>query len=552
VVVDIVGAELGMPAGRVPLSGGPVSQVRVGQFTPDVVRVVVELVQPVRVSLTPSPDGSALVVGIPARGAIGQTTAIAPGPSSSVRDRIAKVTGITLWGTASKPWVSISASGPVRYERRNIQPDWVVVDVSKAQLALASGKLPVGRGLVKQIHARQFASDIVRVVLELAQPAPIHVATSTDRAVIVVSFLAEARTRPGSTQAQGNDRAPALSTQQPVISAPPAVAAPFVASAPPVISAPPAAGPSASVEKPVASPPPAPTRLGPPGSGGYLLGPEDVLEITVWGHSDLTRVVPVRPDGQVAVPLAGTLPASGRSVESLTEDLTRAFTKYIVNPQVTVIVKEFRKVRVSVLGQVAHPGTFTLPPGARVLDAVSIASGVNDNAALNQVQLVRASGENRPLSLEGLLLQQDMRQNLVLEPGDTILIPEDTKNKFYVVGDVNHAGVFPLKGEVTVLEALAAAGGPVLHGTSTSDTVHIVRRVDPAQGPLMASAQRADVQPIANSKGVLVSMDLHKMMGGDLRQNEALRPGDVIVVPAPGIAALPTILSLIPFLFWLR
>jgi len=263
----------------------------------------------------------------------------------------------------------------------------------------------------------------------------------------------------------------------------------------------------------------------------------------VWGYPDLTQVVPVRPDGQISVPLAGTVPVAGRSIEELTQDLNRAFAKYIINPQVTVSVKEFRRIRVSVLGQVTRPGTYTLPPGARLLDAISVASGVTDKAAISEARLLRAPGQTQLLNLDVLLLQQDMKYNLIVESGDTIIIPEDTRSKFYVVGAVVNPGVYPLKGEMKVLDAVATAGGPTLYGRSTSGTVHIVRRVEPPGSPVTASLHGANVQPIANGNGILVTMDLHAMMRGDLRQNETVEPGDVIVVPAPPVAALPNILS---------
>ncbi len=557
VVVDILDAELGIAAGKVPVSGGAVSQIRVGQFAPDVVRVVVEMLRPMHVRLAPSPDGAALIVSIPARGTFGQTiTSTTAG--DNVQGEIAKITEIALWGTPSKPWVSITASGPVRYQLRKIEiePDWVVMDVSKAQLALVSGRPPAGRGLVKQIRVAQFAPDVVRVVLELTQRVPIRIATSLDRGAIVVSLAAGASIRAGSTPAQGGASVPPAPTQQAATSPPPAASPPPPTSAgPPVATSQSAAGPpSAPTAQSIAGPPPAstPQNAGRPTGDGYLLGSEDLLEITVWGYGDLTRVVPVRPDGQISVPLAGTVPAAGRSVERLTQDLTRAFAKYIINPQVTVSVREFRKIRISMLGQVARPGTYTLPPGARILDAISIASGVTDNAALPQARLVRASGETRTVSLDSLLLRQDMSQNLVVEPGDTLLIPEDTTNKYYVVGDVKNPGMYPIKGDVTVLQALAAAGGPVLHGTSTSRTAHIVRHVDPSQGPVTASVHRDGEQAIANGNGVMITKDLGKMYQGDLRQNETLRPGDVMVVPAPWIAGLPNILSFLGFLWWLH
>jgi polysaccharide export outer membrane protein len=556
VVVDVLGAELGIPAGTLPQSGGQISRVRVGQFAPDIVRVVVELTGSVRVRLRPSSDGTAILIGIPARGTVGGETTGTATRLGSGRGGIARVTGITLWGTPSKPWVSITASGPVRYQRRNSGPDRVVLDVFKAELALSPGKPPTGRGLVKRIRAGQLDQDTVRVVVELLQPVPVHLALSADRAAIVVSLAPTAKRHDGFTQTQGDvahqsepsqptaTGAEPTAQPQPAGSGSPAVTALAAASSPPEASR-----ASTSAAPSVVSLPAAPQNSARPAAGPYLLGPEDILEVTVWGYPDMTRVVTVRPDGQVAVPLAGTVPAAGRSVERLTQDVTRAYAKYIINPQVTVIVKEFRKIRISVLGQVTKPGAYTLPPGARVLDAISASSGVTDNAALTQVQLVRVSGDTQPLSLEGLLVQQDMHQNFVLEPGDTLIVPEDTKNKFYVLGDVNRPGIYPLKGDVTVLQALAIAGGPVIHGASTSTTAHIVRRVGPQQGPLTASVRAQDVQPIANGSGTLITMDLHKMYQGDLRQNQTLRPGDVMVVPAPGVAALPGILSIISTIF---
>ncbi len=541
VVVDVQGAELAIPAGTLPQRGGGVSKIRVGQYASDVVRVVVELAQPLHVRLALSSDGTALIIGVPSGGAGAQTTARS---GSQVGGGIAKVTGVVIWGTPSRPWVSITASGPVRYQLRTVEPDWVVVDVSKAQLALASGKPPVGRGLVKQIRMGQFAPEVVRVILELTRPVPVHVMASLDRAAIVVT-LAEARTHADFAQAQADDGVQLTSGQRSAVSAEPPTSVQSPPGSLPAPRHPPAPAAETIVSPPAAPPSPAAQSDGRSSAGNFLLGPEDVLEITVWGYPDLTRVVTVRPDGQVAVPLAGAVPAAGRSVERLNQDLTRAFAKYIINPQVTVIVKEFRKIRISVLGQVNKPGTYALPPGTHILDAISAASGVTDNAALPQAQLARSSGSTQPLNLDGLLVQQDMRENLVLESGDTLIIPEDTKNKFYVLGDVNRPGIYPLKGDVTVLQALAIAGGPVMHGTSTSTTAHIVRRVDPNQGPLTASARAQGVQLIANGNGALITMDLQKMYQGDLRQNQPLRPGDVMVVPAPGAAGLPTILGII-------
>ena len=114
-------------------------------------------------------------------------------PSAGVPGPVPSVTEITLWGAPSRPWVSITATGPVRYRLRNVEPDWVVVDLSRAQLALASGRPPTGRGLVRVVRAGQFAPDTVRVVLELTETVSFHVATSPDKTAIIVSLGAFGR-----------------------------------------------------------------------------------------------------------------------------------------------------------------------------------------------------------------------------------------------------------------------------------------------------------------------------------------------------------------------
>ena len=135
-----------------------------------------------------------------------QVAAAAVRSTGNVRGGVARVTEIALWGSSSKPWVSITASSPVSYRLRNVEPDWVVIDVSKAELALTSGKPPVGRGLVRLIRVGQFTPDTVRVVLELTQAVPIHVATSAGKNAIVVSLAVDAQ---GNSQtAPAPDRRP--------------------------------------------------------------------------------------------------------------------------------------------------------------------------------------------------------------------------------------------------------------------------------------------------------------------------------------------------------
>ncbi|MDR7542936.1 MAG: SLBB domain-containing protein [Armatimonadota bacterium] len=363
----------------------------------------------------------------------------------------------------------------------------------------------------------------------------------------------------------------------------------------------------------------------------YVLGPEDVLEISVWGYPDLTRVVAVLPDGRISVPLVGAVMAAGQTVEQLTRALVRGFARYIREPQVTVIVKEFRKVRASVLGQVAKPGTYALPPGARLLDLISAAGGLTEVASLGDAQLLRGrgpalvvdldrvlagdpeanveltggetlvvredlvnivnvagevvkpgryrlkgemrvldvlllagglterasvtaarlvrGGEAHDLALDALLLRQDMSHNVRLRPGDTILVPEETNNKVYVLGDVNSPGVFPLKGEVTLLQAVAMAGGPVQRGPATARTIHIVRRGAVERAVVAGAASGIRVEAIPGGRA-LISADLQNLLRNSATRDISVQPGDVIVVPQSGLTGLQVALNILAGLVW--
>jgi len=274
----------------------------------------------------------------------------------------------------------------------------------------------------------------------------------------------------------------------------------------------------------------------------YVLGPEDVIEVTVYGQADLTRTVTILPDGTISLPLVGIMTASGLTIEELTKQLADRYAVYIKNPQVAVMVKEFRRLHVSVIGQVTRPGTYDLKPGSTVLDALSAAGGLTDKASVTQARLIRAAGESEPLYLEDLLVRQDMQRNSVLQAGDTLLIPEELYSKFFVLGDVNNPGVFVLRGDITVLQALAMAGGPAQRGVSTVKTVHIVRR-NGAAPQLPAGYGRVEKLP---NNGTLITLDLQAVLQrGDLGRDMQVQPGDIIVVPQSGLTNVSSLVSIL-------
>lgn len=238
----------------------------------------------------------------------------------------------------------------------------------------------------------------------------------------------------------------------------------------------------------------------------YRLGPGDVLEVSVWGFPDLTRTVAVRPDGRISLPLVGEVDASGRTAEELRRELTRRFALYVRNPQVAVLVREFRRVRISVVGQVSRPGVFELLPPVRVLDALSSAGGLLEGADRRAARLLRADGTMLNLDLERAE-QGDPAHNPVLQTGDVLVVPEDVAGFVFVLGEVNKPGAFRLKGELRLLEALAMAGG--LTEKAAVEQAYVLR----------GRSQRLPV-------------DLGELLTrGEQRHNVVLQAGDLIFIP---------------------
>lgn len=163
----------------------------------------------------------------------------------------------------------------------------------------------------------------------------------------------------------------------------------------------------------------------------YILGPTDVVEVSVWRNPDLSVSVPVRPDGRISVPLVGDVQASGRAPEELAAAVETGLAEYLREPQVSVVVKgmsshEFSD-RVRVTGAVKAPQSVPFREGMTILDIVLGAGGANPFAALNSATLYRPfNGEvvAIPVHLDDILTGGDIETNYELQPGDILTIPE--------------------------------------------------------------------------------------------------------------------------------
>lgn len=159
---------------------------------------------------------------------------------------------------------------------------------------------------------------------------------------------------------------------------------------------------------------------------GYLLGPEDVLLISVWKDEQLTREVVVRPDGMVSFPLVGDVAAEGRTVEELRIDLAKRLIKYIPAVNVTVAVTKVLSYKVYVLGRVAKPGEYLVGHYTDVLQALSLAGGLTPFAAENDIKIVRrirGQQETFPFRYGDVRKGIDLEQNILLQRGDTVMVP---------------------------------------------------------------------------------------------------------------------------------
>jgi polysaccharide export outer membrane protein len=158
----------------------------------------------------------------------------------------------------------------------------------------------------------------------------------------------------------------------------------------------------------------------------YVIGSEDVLDINVWKEPDMTRTVPVRPDGKISLPLINDVQAAGSTPQQLASTVTEKLRKFLTEPQVTVIVTQINSQRVFVIGEVIRAGAFPLIPGMTVLQALSSAGGFTTFADVKKIHVVRlVNGKHieLPFNYREVLKGDNPGQNINMEPGDTVVVP---------------------------------------------------------------------------------------------------------------------------------
>ena len=220
----------------------------------------------------------------------------------------------------------------------------------------------------------------------------------------------------------------------------------------------------------------------------YLIGPQDVLTVTVYDHADLSGKFSVEADGTLTFPLIGRVKAAGLTLRILEETLRTQFADgYLKNPQVAVSIDEYKSQRVFVMGEVRGPGAYQLTGDMTVIEALAKAGGMTQTAA-EEILIVRpavgakGAGPVMPNDSESTVLKVNVRelqagalsQNLLLRDGDTLVVGRS--QAVYVFGQVRSPGASPIDRGTTVLQALSLAGGVTDRGST--GRIKVVRAQD--------------------------------------------------------------------------
>jgi polysaccharide biosynthesis/export protein len=158
----------------------------------------------------------------------------------------------------------------------------------------------------------------------------------------------------------------------------------------------------------------------------FIIGPADMLEIIVMKEPDLSKTIPVRPDGKILLPLVNEVQAAGKTPVQLQVDLEKAFSKFYEQVTVSVLVREINSYKFSITGKVKNPGTYKMSADTTMLEAISMAGGFVEFASTNNIKVFRKgleSSEPIRIKYSKIISGKDPSQNIIIKPGDSIIVP---------------------------------------------------------------------------------------------------------------------------------
>lgn len=258
---------------------------------------------------------------------------------------------------------------------------------------------------------------------------------------------------------------------------------------------------------------------------GYVIGEEDMLQISVWGNPELSVHLPVRPDGMISLPLVGDIKAAGTTPQELKKNLEKELVKFVKAPVVSVMVTAVNSFKVYIFGDGASKamsaggtaanaaggggptsGQMTLRRNTTLLQLLAQLGNLSD-IDLKGAYLMRA-GKTLDVNFEKMIMNGDVSQDVKLEANDVIYLPAGFTCRIRVTGAVKSPGVFPYASGMTALDAVLIAGG--FTEFASENDVLIVRKEGNA---------------VTN-----ITVKLKDVMKGKVSKNVLLKPGDLVTV----------------------
>ncbi len=253
----------------------------------------------------------------------------------------------------------------------------------------------------------------------------------------------------------------------------------------------------------------------------YALGPGDVVQVRMWGDTNVSGTYRIGPDGDITLPLFGGVTMAGYTRDGAARMLEELMEAHYIDPRVTIIVDEFNNNNVFLLGAFNWPGEYKLESQATLLQALSLAKGFTPVADRSGLTITRGDDTVIRINLDDLLRGGNMMLNVRLRPGDVLFLPENTMRIVHVLGEVNKPGMVPVGRGLDLLRALSSAGSMTEDAVITE--VRILRRL--------------------GDKVRVFTVDVRQIYeDGALTANIPLQPEDIIFVPERGLAKLNYVL----------
>jgi polysaccharide biosynthesis/export protein len=248
----------------------------------------------------------------------------------------------------------------------------------------------------------------------------------------------------------------------------------------------------------------------------YRLGPGDVISVKVWRRPELSlESLTVSPDGSIAVPRAGSITVTNGTPAEVEKMISSKLEVYYIQPEVTVLVKEFHNNRAFVLGHVLKPGVINFPGTGTLVEGIAMAGGLPDHDTMTRCSIIRGKDRVIWIDLQDLFRNGNMSLNAQIMNNDVIYIPEVNDELVYVMGEVKTPGAVKLGSSMNVLKAVMLAGG--MNSKANPKKIFIIRQ--------------------QQEKGDVIAVDLDNLVAnGDFSKNFNLLPNDIVYVSPSGMA----------------